>query len=342
LRGVTGAANGVGANARFNQPTDIAIDSAGTLFVADYLNNAVRKIEGNTVTTLAAVAAFGLTVAGDSVYAADIDTSLVRRIIKATGAVTTVGGLAIEAGYTDGSGPAARFQNPNDLAVDSHGNVFVADSDNNVIRKIAPNGDATTFAGSGAVGVSDGTGTAAEFSQPNGIAIDGADNLYVVHSGLVRKITPAGVVSTISEIGNYYLGLGQFDRIAVNPAGDVFLQMGGRIDLWPAPAGTVTPIIVVDLPATITALTTDHAGYLYYIQGGTELIRFDPLTQNSSIALLSTSLSFVSDLDVDTNGAFYAVDSSGATVSRFMLSRPTRGNTAATTRSIALNRKSLL
>ena len=102
-------------------------------------------------------------------------------------------------GSTDGTGSAARFNNPNGIAVDTSGNVYVVDTGNFTIRKITPAGVVTTFAGFPlASGSSDGTGSAARFTSPAGVAVDTAGNLYVTDSNSVRKITPAGVVTTLA------------------------------------------------------------------------------------------------------------------------------------------------
>ena len=118
---------------------------------------------------------------------------LISSFSFAQGNVTTIAGST--QGYSDGTGTVARFVGPNGLVVDAFGNIFVADTYNHKIRKITPAGVVTTFAGS-TQGHSDGTGTAAQFSGPTGIAIDGSNNIYV-SSGSIRKITPTGVVTTI-------------------------------------------------------------------------------------------------------------------------------------------------
>ena len=118
------------------------------------------------------------------------------------GQTTTLAG-STTAGYMDGTGTAAQFNHPEGIAVDASGNVYVSDAYNNRIRKITPLGVVTTFAGSGATGSTNGTGTAASFNTPNGMAIDGAGNIYVAdyHNNLIRKITAAGVVSTLAGNG---------------------------------------------------------------------------------------------------------------------------------------------
>lgn len=115
------------------------------------------------------------------------------------GGFSKIGGTA-GPGFTNGPGPSASFNQPSGVVADSSGNVYVADTGNNVIRKMTPANIWSTFAGSGIDGFTDGTGTAASFGSPAGLAIDGIGNLYVASSGrcaCLRKITPAGVVTTL-------------------------------------------------------------------------------------------------------------------------------------------------
>jgi hypothetical protein len=161
--GISGSADGTGSFARFSSPADVALDSSGNAYVADAGNHTVRKI-------------------------------------TPAGVVTTLAGRADASGSSDGSG-SARFDRPTGVAVDGAGNVYVTDTDNNAIRKVTAAGVVTTLAGhAGAGGSTDGTGTAATFNGPSGVAADAAGYLYVAdtlnHS--IRKVTPAGVVTTIA------------------------------------------------------------------------------------------------------------------------------------------------
>ncbi|RFZ95865.1 hypothetical protein D0C36_09005 [Mucilaginibacter conchicola] len=190
-----GNADGTGTAALFNHPFGTARDAAGNLYVSDSYNCTIRKITADGVVT---------TIAG-------------------------TGGL----GSADGTGTAASFYSPAGLAVDANGNIFVADMGNSLIRKITPAGVVTTFAGSGNTGYQDGTGTAASFSAPTGIAIAANGVLYVSDSGtgLIRRITPAGVVTTIAgnRVAAYKNASGtdaSFNKpagIAVDATGNIYV-----------------------------------------------------------------------------------------------------------------------
>jgi len=219
LAGSTGVNNGTGSAARFNTPTGIAVDTNGTVYVADTYNQTIRKITpAASVSTFAGSASvsgtnngtgtaarfnypFALVVGTNStVYVADTYNHTVRKITPA-GAVTTLAGSPTLFGTNDGVGSAARFYYPQGIAADNLGNVYVADTGNQIIRKVTPAGAVTTLAGAGgSSGFADGTGSAARFHSPFGVAVDGAGNVYVVdkNNSLIRKITPAGVVTTLA------------------------------------------------------------------------------------------------------------------------------------------------
>jgi sugar lactone lactonase YvrE len=151
----------------FNTPYGVAVDALGNIYVADTYNQKISKI--NTA-----------------------------------GVITTLAGSG-SIGATDNMGTAASFNFPKSIAVDVYGNVYVADTNNNKIRKITAAGVVTTFAGSSSFGSSDGTGAAASFKLPEGLTIDSNGNLYVADTGnnKIRKITAAGVVTTLAGAGSY-------------------------------------------------------------------------------------------------------------------------------------------
>jgi hypothetical protein len=165
-----GSNDGPGASATFNTAMGIAVDSSGNLFVADgspsnaAANNTIRKITPD-------------------------------------GVVSTLAGTAGQTGSNDGAGAEAQFNNPQSVAVDASGNLYVADFGNNTIRKITPDGVVSTFAGTaGQAGSLDGTGAAARFNGPEGVAVGPSGNIYVADTvnETIRKITPDGVVSTFA------------------------------------------------------------------------------------------------------------------------------------------------
>ncbi|MCG2792972.1 MAG: T9SS type A sorting domain-containing protein [Weeksellaceae bacterium] len=208
-----GNTDGTGAAAHFNNPTGIAVDASGTVYVADTYNHKIRKITPQgEVTTLAGstqgyadgtgtLAQFynpiGVAVdASGNLYVADYANHKIRKVTS-SGVVTTLAGST--AGYTDGTGTATKFNYPAGVAVDTSGNVYVADTFNHKIRKITSAGVVTTVAGS-TQGYADGTGTAAQFKSPYGVAVDASGNVYVADYGnnRIRKITVTGVVTTVA------------------------------------------------------------------------------------------------------------------------------------------------
>jgi len=231
LAGTVGSVDGTNSDARFNNPYGVALDRAGNVYVADTDNFTIRKVTpAGVVTTLAGLAGISGTAdgtgsaarfyyprgvavdgAGD-VYVADMVNCTIRKVTPA-GLVTTLAGLAGSPGSADGTRSAAAFLHPGAVAVDNQGNVYVGDTGNNTIRKVTPAGVVTTLAGLGGccnIGSTDGTGSAARFYYPSGLALDSAGNLYVADfaNDTIRKVTPAGGVTTLAGLAGPAVGAG--------------------------------------------------------------------------------------------------------------------------------------
>jgi sugar lactone lactonase YvrE len=214
--GAVGSANGPGNSATFYYPTGVTLGPPGIIYVTDLGGNMIRSVgPGGAVLPMAGTGATGHAdgpaglatfssptgVAIDksyNLYIADAGNNKIR-MISASGLVSTFAGSGTQ-GSADGTGTAASFYYPYGIAIDASGNLYVADARNNKIRKITPAGVVSTLCGSGTTGAADGTGTAASFSYPAGIAVDSAGNLYVadVDNSEIRKVTPAGVVTTVA------------------------------------------------------------------------------------------------------------------------------------------------
>ncbi len=224
LSGSSGSANGTGGNARFNQPQGVAVDASGNVYVADTGNHTIRKItSGGVVSTFAGIAgspgsadatgtnaqfyapvAVSVKSDGSLIYVADTYNHTVRQI-TAAGVVTTLAGKAGVFGFTNAVGSAAAFYQPQGIAVDGTGNVFVGDTANNSIRMVTSGGSVTTLAGTTNSGSADGT-SAARFNQPMGVAVDAPGNVYVADNAnhTLRMVTSGGSVSTLAGSAGLY------------------------------------------------------------------------------------------------------------------------------------------
>jgi sugar lactone lactonase YvrE len=313
---LAGFADGQGTIALLNVPIGIAVDPIGNLYVADSGNGTVRKITASgLVSTFAgtegvtghadgtgAAAQFGYLVgaavdANGNLYVSDSEFNTIRKITP-TGVVMTLAGSAGITGHADGAGTDAQFNQPNDLGVDASGNVYVADSGNDTIRKITPAGVVSTLAGTvGVAGHADGTGTSAQFNTPAGLTADSAGNVYVAdQNDTIRKITPAGVVSTLAGItgitgssdgtgtaaqfnnpaglavdsnGNLYVTDSANDTIRkVTPAGAV-TTLAGRVGVEGGADGTGTTALF----NTPLGIAVDGSGNLYVADSYNDTIR---------------------------------------------------------------------
>jgi len=232
--GNAGLVNGVNLGSEFDNPIDLAIDKFGNIYVSDLGNNVIRKVtNGGTVST----------------YAGNGKT-----------------------GYKDGDALSAEFNAPEGIVIDDSGNLYVSDSQNNVIRKISSAGIVSTYAGNGTTGLKNGAALSAEFSGPNGLAIDKSKNIYVsdFYNNVIRMISSGGTVSTFA--GNGTVGLvdgaaltAEFHSpsgLAIDASGTLFVtessnkairKITSSGDVSTFAAGLIAPVRVV----------TDGLGNLY-------------------------------------------------------------------------------
>jgi sugar lactone lactonase YvrE len=371
-----GAVDGPGAVARFGYPNGIATDAAGNVYVADSGNDTIRKITAaGVVTTLAgsvgvsgsadgtgSAAQFNqasgvATDAAGNVYVADATSdstyggnNTIRKITPA-GVVTTIAGQVGVHGSANGIGTAAQFYFPNAVATDAAGNVYVADTYNCAIRKITPAGVVTTLAGQlASCGSADGTGSAAQFDSPTGVACDAAGNVYVADSGnnTIRKVTPAGVVTTIagqSGVAGSANGVGtaaQFNDpqgVATDAAGDIYVADTGNFTIRKITAGGSVSTFAGQIGvqgsadgtgsaaqfATVAGIATDTAANVYVTDhdtNGTATVR--KITAAGVVTTLAgeaavtgaadgngaaASFNFPYGIAADSAGTLYVVDS---------------------------------
>jgi sugar lactone lactonase YvrE len=359
--------------ATFGQPQAVAVDSAGNVYIADLANSRIRRVNSaGNISTLAgngtqgysgdggpAASAqlywpFGLAVdAGGNVYIADRSNNVIRKVTPG-GTIFTFAGTG-SAGHSGDSGPAASAQlsYPNAVALDSAGTVFVGEG-SGYVRKIAPGGTITTVAGNGYVTYSGdgGPATAAGFT-PAGLAADSSGNLYIADqsNARLRKISPAGTITTVAGNGTLYAGeggqaaaaqFGQLSGVAVDLAGNLYIadRDDSRIlkvtrdGLISTVAGNGNPGSSGDGgPATSaqlylpTAVAVDLGGGNIYIGDGSAVRKVDSAGIIRTIAgtgvpgysgdngpAASAQISFAQSLALDPLGNLYIADLNNARI----------------------------
>ncbi len=350
--GQSGFLDGLGQAARFSAPGGIAIDVAGNLYVTD--RSTLRKISpAGAVTTLAGTTDFGSTdglgsvarfrqlssVAVDAagnVYVTDWVFHTVRKI-TAAGLVTTLAGLAEQPGSADGTGSAARFSWPQGIGVDAEGNVYVADAGNFTVRKITPAGLVTTLAGmAGSSGSTEGLGDVARFSNLAGLALDAVGTIYVSAGG-IRKITPAGLVSTLAG-GTGGSADGQGSAAAFNGSQGLAVDTAGNVYVADNLNYTIRKITPTGLVSTLAGragksgstdglgsaaafysplgVAVDAAGNTYVADTGSSAIR--KITPGGLVSTLaggsSASFDQPQGLALDGAGNVYVADTRNHTI----------------------------
>ena len=255
---------------------------------------------------------------------------------QAAEVVTSFAGNLAQGG-ADGSGSVASFYQPYGLAVDASGNIYVADQANNLIRKITPLGVVSTLAGSGSKGLANGSGASASFNAPTGLAVDASGNVYVTDLGnnLIRKITPAGMVSTLAGSDKGYSdGLGaaaSFNRptdVVVDGAGNLYLtdtynyrirkiSPDGLVPTF-AGSGSATSQDGIGIGANLdnpNDLAIDKDGNLYVSQADNLIRKITPGAVVTSIAgtvaiPITSSFNLSQGIAVDNSGNIY-IENSG-------------------------------
>jgi sugar lactone lactonase YvrE len=318
--GLPGVLDGTSQGAGFNSPAAIAVDSAGTFYIADKGNSLIRKM-------------------------------------SASGVVTTIAGLAGARGAVDGTGTASRFNAPGGIAVDTLGNIYVADTLNHTIRMVSPLGAVTTLAGTaGSSGSSDGIGAAARFSQPSGVAVDALGNVYVADTGnnTIRRVSSAGNVITIAGgaglagyVNDAVPTLARFNSpssVAVDPVGNVYvadslnnaIRRVGAFGVVTTFAGSAVGTPGFANGTGVAAgfnrpggISIDSSGNLFVADTGNHLIRkivsSSDVTTIAGIALTSGSTDGASNIArfnnpgsvvSDSLGNLFIVDTANSTIRR--------------------------
>lgn len=306
-----GFADGPGSSAKFNYPEGVSTDINGNVYVADVVNNRIRKItpEG-VVSTLAGDGAPGFADGPGSsaefhapvrvtigpqgnIFVADVHNNRIRKITP-EGIVTTLAGDGTS-GFADGPGSSAKFNNPEGIIADTKGNIYISDAYNNRIRKITPGGVVTTLAGNGTGGFADGSGSSAEFNFPAGGTIDPQGNIYVAdfYNNRIRKITPAGIVTTLAGDGTRGFADGAGSSSKFNFPGGVTNDSLGNIyvaDIYNNRIRKITP------EGVVSTLAGDGTGGFADGQGN------------------SAKFNNPNDITIDPQGNIYVADVNNARI----------------------------
>ena len=372
---------GAATSAKLAGPAGVAIDSTGLLYIATYADNRIRQVGKNgNISTFAGNSGYGF--AGDggpainaqlaaprgicvdssgNLYLADHWNNRVRKI--AGGNISTIGGNGLaNFGGDNGAAISAQMSAPAGVVVDKAGNIYISDFLNNRVRMVSPNGIITTFAGNGLSGFSGdgGSATSAQLSQPAGLALDSSGNLYIADSNnsVVRKVTQAGIISTVAGTGGVlgFSGDGgpatqaKFMApfgVAVDSAGNLYIaDYYGWIRKVTASTGVITTLggngttgYSGDLgPAAAatfynpTGVAVDNSGNIYVADSNNGAVRviangiISTIAGNGTLAYtgdggpaLFAQFSQLTSVAVDAQGNVYVADTSNNAIRLFPL-----------------------
>ena len=324
---------GAAVGAQLNNPTGVALDSSGNIYIADTANKVIRKVlvSNNTIQTVAGnlqpdytgdggpatraslnnPEGVALDVAGD-IYIADTSNHRIRKVTVATGIITTIAGSSITGGFGGDGGTAtkAKLNSPKGVAVDAVGNIYIADSFNNRIRIVmAATGNIVTIAGSGGYGYSGngGIATSANFKFPSGVSLDSAGNLYVTdnQNNVIRMLTLVAQPSPVmSAIENSATGQVRDATHAVAP--------NSFVSIYATNLGTTTTSAPNIFPATsfqgVQVLFNGNPAPLYYVNPSLNLINVMAPAELPGTGTATIAVQDASDVSQSYTLAMSAVD----------------------------------
>ena len=327
----SGAATGV----QLSSPMGVAVDASANLYIADTVNNAIRKVDKNGIintVTFSSGSSFcsgggvnsphgGALDAAGNLYFANTNSRVICKV-DANGIGAIVAGTGGTTGYTGDNGAAtiATLTYPTGVALDASGDLYIADHDNNVIRKVSPNGIITTVAGNGSNASPSYTGPASgvKLSAPFGVTVDASGNLYIADggNGVIRKVNPSGIVSTVAgggtNTGSNYSGAATGAAISpfsvsvdvsgnlyivdakvirkVDSSGNMTTVAGGGSNAGASYTGAATG-------ATLSApqnLALDASGNFYIADTGNNIVRMVKVGAAPALSFANTAATQIS------------------------------------------------